>query len=66
METERPLPLTTTGNTTNANEIPNGFAPGDARESAILATLTPGNYTAVVRGSGNTTGIALVEAYHLH
>ena len=49
----------------NAGEIPNGFAPGDARESAIVATLTPGNYTAVVRGSGNTTGVALVEAYHL-
>lgn len=50
---------------TNANEIPNGFAPSDGRESAIVATLTPGNYTAIVRGSGNTTGVALVEAYHL-
>jgi hypothetical protein len=49
----------------NANEIPNGFTPGDQRESAIVATLTPGNYTAIVRGSGNTTGVALVEAYHL-
>lgn len=50
----------------NANEIPNGFTPSDGRESAIVTTLTAGNYTAIVRGSGNTTGVALVEAYHLH
>jgi hypothetical protein len=49
----------------NTNEIPSGFTPADARESVIVATLTPGNYTAIVRGSGNTTGVALVEAYHL-
>ncbi len=35
------------------------------RESAIVATLYPGNYTAIVRGKDGTTGIALVEAYHL-
>ena len=39
--------------------------PTDDRESAILATLVPGNYTAVVRGKNNTTGIAVVEAYSL-
>lgn len=39
--------------------------PGDARESAIVQTLQPGNYTAVVRGSNNTTGVALVEVYNL-
>jgi len=39
--------------------------PRDDRESAILATLVPGNYTAVVRGKNNTTGVALVEAYNL-
>ena len=42
-----------------------GIAPKDTRESAILANLTPGPYTAVVRGKGNTTGVALVEVYHL-
>lgn len=43
-----------------------GIAPGDNREAAILATaLSPGNYTAIVRGSGNTTGGALVEIYQL-
>jgi hypothetical protein len=40
-----------------------GLAPGDDRESAILMTLDPGEYTAVVRGANDTTGTALVEAY---
>ena len=39
--------------------------PSDDNEAAILATLPPGNYTAVVRGKDNTTGIGLVEAYNL-
>jgi hypothetical protein len=39
--------------------------PSDDRESAILATLVPGNYTVVVRGKNDTTGIAVVEAYNL-
>jgi hypothetical protein len=34
-------------------------------ESAIVRTLTPGNYTAVVRGVNNTTGVALVEVFAL-
>jgi hypothetical protein len=42
-----------------------GHAPGDPRESAIIATLPPGNYTAIVRGINNTTGVALVEVYDL-
>jgi hypothetical protein len=42
-----------------------GLAPGDARESAILMTLNPGTYTAIVRGVGNTTGLGLVEIYDL-
>jgi hypothetical protein len=42
-----------------------GHAPGDGRESAIIATLLPGNYTAIVRGLQNTMGVALVEAYDL-
>ncbi|MDP9099392.1 MAG: hypothetical protein M3N48_10440, partial [Verrucomicrobiota bacterium] len=49
----------------NTNEIPNGFAPGDSRESVIVTLLTPGNYTAIVRGQNNTIGIALVEGYNL-
>jgi YVTN family beta-propeller protein len=42
-----------------------GYAPGDALESAIIADLTPGNYTAIVRGVNNMTGVALVEVYDL-
>jgi N-acetylneuraminic acid mutarotase len=42
-----------------------GHAPGDPRESAIIADLPAGNYTAVLRGVNNTTGIALVEVYDL-
>jgi N-acetylneuraminic acid mutarotase len=43
-----------------------GLALGDARESAILANLPPGNYTAIVRGVNNTSGVALVEVYALN
>jgi plastocyanin len=42
-----------------------GHAPTDMRESAIIANLPAGNYTAIVRGVGNTTGVALVEVYDL-
>ena len=45
-------------------EIQNtGLAPGDDREAAIVQTLSPGAYTAIVRGNGNTTGVGLVEVY---
>jgi hypothetical protein len=43
-----------------------GYAPGDLLESAIIAELPPGNYTAIVRGVNDTTGVALVEVYDLH
>lgn len=42
-----------------------GLAPLDDRESAILAVLAPGSYTAVVAGKGGATGLALVEFYDL-
>jgi phospholipase/lecithinase/hemolysin len=42
------------------------LAPSQDQESAIVAPfLTPGNYTAIVRGKGTSTGVALVEAYNL-
>jgi phospholipase/lecithinase/hemolysin len=40
--------------------------PTDNRESAIVASLATGNYTAIVRGKNGTTGVALVQAYRLH
>ena len=39
--------------------------PTDDAESAILQTLAPGAYTAIVRGKEGTTGVALVEVYAL-
>jgi hypothetical protein len=43
-----------------------GYSPGDPRESAIIADLPAGNFTAIVRGVNSTTGVALVEVYDLH
>jgi hypothetical protein len=43
-----------------------GVAPGNDAESAIVRILAPGNYTAVVRGKNDTTGIGVVEAYDLN
>jgi hypothetical protein len=42
-----------------------GVAPTNDLESAIIANLAPGSYTAVVRGSGNTVGTGVVDAYDL-
>ena len=41
------------------------LAPTNPAESAIIATLQPGDYTAIVHGVNNTTGNALVEVYDL-
>lgn len=43
-----------------------GLAPTNDAESAILTSLPPGGYTAVVRGGNNGTGIAVVEVYALN
>jgi hypothetical protein len=42
-----------------------GLQPSDDRESALIQTVGPGNYTAIVRGAGNTTGVGLVEVYNV-
>jgi hypothetical protein len=42
-----------------------GLTPTDDREAALVASLNPGNYTVIVRGKNNTTGVALVEAYRI-
>jgi N-acetylneuraminic acid mutarotase len=45
--------------------LDSGLAPSHNLESAILTTLNPGAYTAVIRGVNNGTGTAVVEAYDL-
>jgi hypothetical protein len=45
--------------------IATGLPPTNNLESAIVATLNPGAYTAIVKGKNNTTGVALVEIYDL-
>ncbi len=41
----------------------NRLTPSDPRESAIVATLNPGNYTAILRGKTNGNG--MVEVYDI-
>lgn len=54
------------GSGTQAGEInADGFAPNDTREAAVLATLAPGAYTAIVRGENGGEGVGLVEIYDL-
>lgn len=43
--------------------IATGLTPSNDLECAIVTTLVPGNYTAIVRGTKGATGVALVEAY---
>jgi len=40
-----------------------GVAPANAKESALLMTLNPGAYTAIVTGANNATGIGIVEVF---
>ncbi|MEY2565283.1 MAG: hypothetical protein QOH88_3476 [Verrucomicrobiota bacterium] len=55
------------GSSPDQEEIANkGLKLGDAHESIIIRNLDPGSYTAVVRGKGDGTGIALIEAYDLN
>ena len=53
------------GTSQQAEIIATGIPPTDNLESAILGSISPGNYTAIVRGFQNATGVALVEAYQL-
>jgi hypothetical protein len=48
-----------------ADILATGLQPTQDKESAIVAALDPGLYTAIVRGVNNTTGVALVEVYDL-
>ena len=42
-----------------------GLAPSHDTESALMETVAPGAYTAIVRGNGRTTGVGIVEVYHI-
>jgi hypothetical protein len=46
--------------------IDSTIPPKNSLESAIVRTLPPANYTAIVRGVNNATGIAVVEVYALN
>lgn len=60
--------LTTVDNWQDASNygqvVAAGLAPSDLRESAISGSFDPGNYTVVLKGLNNTTGVGLVEVYN--
>ena len=45
--------------------IDTALAPTNSKEAALLTDLQPGNYTAVVSGTNNGTGVGLVEIYNI-
>ena len=52
------------GNASNAVAISSsGYAPPHSLEAAILITLAPSNYTAILSGVNGTSGVGLVEVY---
>ena len=70
MELHGPAGFTTIINdnwrdTQEAEIIATGLAPANNLESAIVVTLNPGPYTAILSGKNNTSGVALVEVYDL-
>ncbi|MGH7485774.1 MAG: hypothetical protein ACREMY_09265, partial [bacterium] len=71
MELHGPAGFTTMTNdnwrdTQEAEIIATGLAPTDDLESAIVVTLDPGFYTAIVGGKDDTSGVGLIEAYDLN
>jgi hypothetical protein len=64
-----PSPFATNNNWRDTQEAAikaTGIPPVNDLESAIDTTLTPGNYTAIVRGNNGGTGVSLVEVYDLN
>jgi len=53
------------GDTQEAEIIATGRAPSNDLESAIVADLAPGAYTAILSGNAGTAGVGLVEVYDL-
>lgn len=52
--------------TQQAEIIATGIPPSNDLESAIVRDLAPGAYTAIVKGTNNTTGVGLIEVYDLN
>ena len=50
---------------TQQDELKAAISPTNDYESAIVKSVTPGNYTAVLAGKGGTTGVGVVEVYDL-
>lgn len=48
-----------------ASWIPAALAPTNAAEAALLTTLDPGAYTAILSGADAGTGVGIVEAFEL-
>ncbi len=42
-----------------------GLAPSNPAESALIARLSPGSYTAIMRGANNTSGVGVIAIYVL-
>jgi hypothetical protein len=53
-------------NDQQADIIATGLQPSNDAESAIVTSLPPGNYTAIVNGANGSSGVALVEVYGLN
>ena len=49
----------------NAGDIPLSLRPTRALEAAVLMTVNPGSYTAIVRGTQETTGVGIVEIFEV-
>jgi len=54
------------GDTQAAEIQATGIPPANDLESAIVVTLDPGAYTAILRGKNDASGVALIEVYDLN
>jgi hypothetical protein len=64
MRTARLCAPTTTGGAISKPEIQaTGLAPANDSEAALVHIVSPGRYTAIVRGAGGSTGVALAEVF---
>ena len=61
----KPASTLTPLNAQHAGFEATGIPPQDYLESAILATLPPGSYTAIAAGKGGGMGVGLIEVYNL-